>query len=153
MSILVLRGDADLLRGAEADFVGGGRIGCEEDGRWRRGIEPSLLGAGCCLRGRPRPLPVGASTTSGSLIFFFPVLPASSFKSGIMLGALRLRGRELEVMSFGALRGANERGFVPRPIRPVSAGPEAFLHCLVCLSTSCVHDSTLVRRSDCAESM
>lgn len=141
MSMLVLRGDADLLRGAEAGFVGGGRIGYEEHGR-----------SGCSLRGRPRPLPVGTSVISGTLIFF-PVLTAISFESGIILDALRLRGRELEVISFRASRGANERRFVPRPIGPVSASPKAFLHCLVCLSTSCVHDSILVRRSDCAESM
>ena len=33
MSMLTLQGDADLQRGVEAGFVGGGRIGCEEDGR------------------------------------------------------------------------------------------------------------------------
>ena len=141
MSMLFLRGDADLLRGTEAGFVGGGRIGYEEDGR-----------SDLSLRGRPRPLPVGASVISGSLIFF-AVLTASSFESGIIPDALRLRGRKLKVISFRASRGANEREFVPRPIGLVSAGPKAFLHCLVCLSTSCVHDSILVRRSDCAESM
>ena len=109
--MLGLRGDVDLLRVVEAGLAGGGRMGTE-DGNPRRGNGPSLLGAGCSLRERPRLLVVGTSISSGSLIFLFPALAAASFEFGIVLGGLRLRGRELEVITRRVSRGANEGGFV-----------------------------------------